>query len=136
VPLIYVPGDNEWTDCRRLAAGGFDPVERLQKLRELFFADAALARTERRWRSNNRPAATRSICAGGSGPVLFVSLNVPGPNNQFRPSGHTPATSISPATRRSSNGCGRDLPPRRREQSAGVVIVMQANPASSTTPPA
>jgi hypothetical protein len=32
-PLVYVPGDNEWTDCYRT---GYDPIERLQKLREIF----------------------------------------------------------------------------------------------------
>lgn len=35
--LIYTPGDNEWTDCHREKAGKFDPVERLGKLREIFF---------------------------------------------------------------------------------------------------
>jgi hypothetical protein len=40
VPLIYVPGDNEWTDCSRLLAGQFDPLERLGKLREIFFDTA------------------------------------------------------------------------------------------------
>ena len=33
-PLVYVPGDNEWTDCERT---GFDPIERLERLREIFF---------------------------------------------------------------------------------------------------
>jgi hypothetical protein len=37
-PLVYTPGDNEWTDCHRPAAGGFDPLERLAKLRSMFFA--------------------------------------------------------------------------------------------------
>ena len=36
--LVYVPGDNEWTDCHRLSNGAYDPVERLAKLREVFFA--------------------------------------------------------------------------------------------------
>jgi hypothetical protein len=35
--LIYTPGDNEWTDCHRPLGGGFDPVERLAKLRSLMF---------------------------------------------------------------------------------------------------
>ena len=39
-PVVYVPGDNEWTDCHRLNAGGYDPVERLQFIRALHFADA------------------------------------------------------------------------------------------------
>lgn len=32
-PVVYTPGDNEWTDCR----GGFDPLERLTALRATFF---------------------------------------------------------------------------------------------------
>lgn len=36
-PLIYTPGDNEWTDCHRKAAGSMDPLERLAKVRELHF---------------------------------------------------------------------------------------------------
>ena len=35
--LIYTPGDNEWTDCHRKKAGAMDPLERLAKLREMFF---------------------------------------------------------------------------------------------------
>ena len=37
-PLIYVFGDNEWTDCHR---SGFDPLERLAKLREIFTQESA-----------------------------------------------------------------------------------------------
>lgn len=36
-PLFYTPGDNEWTDCHRQAAGGFVAEERLDKVRELFY---------------------------------------------------------------------------------------------------
>ena len=38
-PVIYTPGDNEWTDCWQKEAGGFDPLERLQRLREIFFKE-------------------------------------------------------------------------------------------------
>ena len=34
-PLILTPGDNEWADCGRLAAGSFDPLDRLDLLRSL-----------------------------------------------------------------------------------------------------
>lgn len=37
-PLIYTPGDNEWTDCHRPLGGRFDPLERLAKVRSLLFA--------------------------------------------------------------------------------------------------
>ena len=36
-PLVYTPGDNEWTDCHRANNGGYVPTERLAKLRDLFF---------------------------------------------------------------------------------------------------
>jgi hypothetical protein len=40
IPLFYTPGDNEWTDCHRTPIDGHpvDPVERLARLRTLFFA--------------------------------------------------------------------------------------------------
>jgi hypothetical protein len=38
--LVYTPGDNDWTDCRRATNGSMDPLERLARLRALFFADA------------------------------------------------------------------------------------------------
>jgi hypothetical protein len=37
-PVIYTPGDNEWTDCHTAIAGGYKPLERLQELRSIFFA--------------------------------------------------------------------------------------------------
>jgi hypothetical protein len=37
-PLVYTPGDNEWTDCHRANNGAYLPTERLAKIRELFFA--------------------------------------------------------------------------------------------------
>jgi glycerophosphoryl diester phosphodiesterase len=36
-PLYYTPGDNEWTDCHRDSNGDFNPNERLDKIRELYF---------------------------------------------------------------------------------------------------
>ena len=33
-PLIYVPGDNDWTDCHRKSNVSHDPLERLDRLRE------------------------------------------------------------------------------------------------------
>jgi len=38
-PLIYTPGDNEWTDCHRHGNAHNKPDERLHFLRKLFFAN-------------------------------------------------------------------------------------------------
>jgi hypothetical protein len=37
-PLVYTPGDNEWTDCHRANNGAYNPVERLGVIRDLFFS--------------------------------------------------------------------------------------------------
>lgn len=37
-PLVYAIGDNEWTDCHRANNGGYDPLDRLAKVRQIFFA--------------------------------------------------------------------------------------------------
>ncbi|MGZ4641901.1 MAG: metallophosphoesterase [Blastococcus sp.] len=36
-PLVYTVGDNEWTDCHRPNNGSYNPLERLQKIRQVFF---------------------------------------------------------------------------------------------------
>jgi hypothetical protein len=36
-PLIYVPGDNEWADCWTPQEGGFDPRDRLARLRRTMY---------------------------------------------------------------------------------------------------
>jgi len=38
-PVIYTPGDNEWTDCWQPRSGGFLPQDRLNRIRQIFFAD-------------------------------------------------------------------------------------------------
>ena len=43
IPLVFTPGDNEWTDCHRASNGAYDPLERLGKLREVFFPVPGLA---------------------------------------------------------------------------------------------
>ncbi len=36
-PTVYIPGDNDWTDCHRRRAGRFSPLERLGFLRQQAF---------------------------------------------------------------------------------------------------
>ena len=79
-PFVLVPGDNEWTDCHRT---GFDPLERLAKVRSLFHSrPLALAGFAR------QPGAYPEHVRWNSGNTLFVTLNVPGSNNNL---GRTPA---------------------------------------------
>ncbi len=126
VPLLYVVGDNEWTDCRQLPAGHFDPLERLQKLRELFFAEP---------RSLGRKTLPVERQAGAYpehllwrlGPLVLVSLNVPGPDNNFGV-GPAPGKEYLARNPRLIDWLRQGFATARREQAAAMVIVMQANP--------
>lgn len=87
-PLVYVPGDNDWLDCRRALADGRDPHERLQKLRSVFFGARAslgqktleVSRQSELSAKHHYPEHVRWLHRG----VLIVTLNVPGPFNNSR----------------------------------------------------
>jgi hypothetical protein len=75
-PLIYVPGDNEWTDCHLT---GYDPIERLERLREIFFVGEESLGEETiplTRQSTDYPENVRWSHGG----VTFLGLNVPGSN--------------------------------------------------------
>jgi hypothetical protein len=93
-PLVWVPGDNDWTDCwgrygaASTAAGADDPIERLNHERALFAAtDFSLGQTKLR--------LTRQSSQGGAyaqyrenvrwkyGPVVYIGLNVQGSNDNY-----------------------------------------------------
>jgi hypothetical protein len=40
-PVIYTPGDNEWFDCWEPGSGGYEPQERLGRLRQIFYTTPA-----------------------------------------------------------------------------------------------
>ena len=82
-PLIYTPGDNEWTDCRRSLSDKRDPLERMQKLRVTFSSGADSlgqrpVRLERQ--SKDFPEHARWEHEG----MVFITLNAPGPDNNAR----------------------------------------------------
>ncbi|HYP08536.1 MAG TPA: hypothetical protein VER03_20040, partial [Bryobacteraceae bacterium] len=79
---VFVPGDNEWTDCHRTTNGSFDPLERLSLLRQTFYPNNETLgkRTLTVTRQSGYPENSR----WQYGQVLFVTLNMPGSNNGFQ----------------------------------------------------
>ena len=82
VPFLYTPGENEWTDCKILVAGHYDPVERLKRLREIFFAEPQ-SLDQRKIAVERQSADFPENLRWRFRPVLFLTLNVPGPNNNY-----------------------------------------------------
>ena len=82
-PAIYVPGDNEWTDCHRKNNGGYDNLERLAHLRKVAFASPkSFGRKKMTLVQQGKPGEkfsenSRFVHDG----IVFVGLNIPGSNN-------------------------------------------------------
>ncbi len=140
-PFIYTPGDNEWTDCHR---GGLDPLERLARLRQVFFPDRwSLGRTRIETlaqdlcidpgpRGCRCPAHPENRFWSRAG-VRFVTLNVPGSNNNI---GHDAANDAEAHCRDEANSLWLEQAVRasERSQTRALVIAFQANPWDSRRP--
>jgi len=86
--LVYTPGDNEWTDCHRESAGRHDPIERLARLREMYFSEArSLGRqpiaVERQGDAMPAYALYRENLRWATNGVLFATVHIVGSNNNF-----------------------------------------------------
>ena len=134
LPLVYVPGDNEWTDCHRSSNGGHDPLERLGRLRELFHAgDRALGKPALRLERQSRDpahAAYRENVRWEQGGVLFVGLNVPGSHNNYHGASGRGGPSPEFLARNAANRVwlSQAYAIARNRKLAGLMIVIQANP--------
>jgi hypothetical protein len=83
-PVVYTPGDNEWTDCHRPAAGGYDPLERLSMVRSLYFAEPGSTLGRRPSRVSAQPELVENVRWVKSR-VAFATLHVVGSNNGLAP---------------------------------------------------
>jgi hypothetical protein len=82
-PTVYIPGDNEWTDCHRLNNGGYDNLERLAHVRNVMFPTPdtlgrATMSVERQGKRGEKFVENVRFVFEG---IVFVGLNVPGSNN-------------------------------------------------------
>lgn len=85
-PMIMLPAGSDWTECKN-SAGRSDAIERLSRLRELFYGDRdslgarklALTRQSMtpRWRSYAENAHW------SVGKVLYATINLPADNNHY-----------------------------------------------------
>ena len=132
-PLIYTPGDNEWTDCHRAKAGGYDPGERLQRLREIFFAKpnqslgkttlAVLSQADGGGKHAAYVENTRFVHKG----VMFVQVHVVGSNNGFLPRSLKAAQEFFARDTANIAWLDESLAAAKADGLKAVVVSMQAN---------
>ncbi len=137
-PFIFVPGDNDWTDCHRAKPRAYDPLERLAKLRQMFFpGDQSLGRRTMRLTrqsENTQYAKFRENVRWSYGNVVFVTLHMVGSNNNL---GRTPDMDAEYTERNAANLAwirqAFDL--AKGGGSRAVMIIAQANPRFENTWP-
>lgn len=131
LPLVYVPGETDWAECKLPVNGSFDAVERLNRLRELFFPeDATLGRHPRAVLRQSDQALFRSFRENmrvSVGEVLIVGLNVPGDNNHYRNEG---GRNSEFEDRREANRqwLARAFSVARQRDMDGIVVVAHGDP--------
>ncbi len=83
-PLVYTPGDNEWTDCHRV---NIEPLKALKHLRSIFYSDSkSLGQKKIILRSQSEKSRFKKFKENNiwiKNEVLYFTLHVVGSNNNI-----------------------------------------------------
>ncbi len=143
-PVVYVPGDNEWTDCHRTNNGGYNGLERLAHIRTTMFnspqsfGQKTLLLEHQGQLGGLYAENTRWMY----GKVLFVGLNVPGSNNNKVNSDaqctNRSDRSLSDCTTDNAEYAARDAAniaflhesfnKAKSKRAVGIMVIIQADP--------
>jgi len=141
---VYVPGDNEWTDCHRLNNGGMDALERLAHLRKVMYPTMnSLGQSqmplEHQGKAGEKYVENTRFNQGG---VVFVGINMPGSNNNLvlnakdcsdksaRKAAQCDAANAEYLERDTANiaWLAASFAQARAQNAPGLVLVVQADP--------
>lgn len=146
LPVIYTPGDNEWTDCHRANNGAYDPLERLATLRSLFFPEPGFTLGARRAVLSQATLAEHAAFVENrlwtAASTVFATVHVTGSANGLAPWFGTGGGADDPDRRIAEveariaaalDWIGRTFDLAEDEEALGVVVFMQADTFSGTT---
>ena len=143
-PLVYTPGDNEWTDCHVASKnnGLYTPTERLAAVRALFFPVPGQTLGGRKKQlltqadDPDTPAFVENTMFMESR-VVFAALNITGSNNDLASWGSplpadaasfpTQAEEVASRAQANTAWLNKAFALANTEDAAGVVLFMQAD---------
>lgn len=138
--FIFTPGDNDWIDCRRPTNGRADPLERLQKLREVFFRDPRslgqraipLLRQSSVFPDDPLLARYSENAMWTHAGVVFATFNISGSNDNV---GFDPTNDREQSERTHANvvWLQRVMTDSAKDGVLAVAIFLQANPGFEET---
>jgi predicted phosphodiesterase len=130
-PFVLTPGDNDWADCHLLKARKVDPLERLEKVRAMFFpAGRSLGRKTIAVQSQAKEAGFakfRENLTWSLHGVTFATFHIVGSNDN---KGRTPDADAEQAERAAANlaWLKQTFAAAKAANAAGLVLITQANP--------
>ncbi len=130
-PLVVTPGDNDWADLVELKTRKLDPLDRLAKVRAMFYPQGS-SLGQRRMPVTSQAdvdpahAAFRENLSWSIGGVDFVTLHIIGSNDNL---GRGPALEAEQQQRKAANlsWLRRAFAQARERKSLGFVIIVHAN---------
>jgi hypothetical protein len=130
-PLVYTPGDNEWTDCHRANNGAYQPLDRLAFDRSIFFDNPGTTLGAPRKVTVPNPAYPENVTLRRADVDVAV-LHVVGSNDDLQPwtgVGNSTATAAQVAEERDRMAANlallRDTFAQARQRHDRAVLVMQ-----------
>ena len=130
-PVILTPGDNDWADCHLVREPKIDPLERLAKVRAMFYPDGrSLGQRTIPVESQSKDAQFakyRENLRWTIGGVTFATLHIVGSNDNL---GRTPEMDAEQAERKVANitWMRASFAAAKAAGSRGIVLMTQANP--------
>ncbi len=134
-PVIYTPGDNEWTDVDRPTNGSLDPLLWLGKIRSLYFSEErSLGRapipliTQRGDPKFSKFVENARWTQGG---VVFATVHVVGSNNNLRPEVPTAMEEFTDRDAANAAWIRATFAEARAINAPGLAIFFQAEPINA-----
>ena len=131
-PLIFTPGDNDWTDCHIL---NFDPLERLNMVRSIFFPDGkALGMKQfatKNQASSPQFAKFKENLSWTVNRVSFATMHIVGSNDN---KGRNAEMDAEAKERTAANIAWLQnvFAEAKKSNAIGLVLMTQANPGFET----
>lgn len=129
-PIIFTPGDNEWTDVHR--GGRFQPLERLDTLRRLFFPDErSRGRQPRALITQRRTAEFARFVENARWThetVVFATVHVVGSGNNHQTNVAGAMDEWRERDRANVAWLRETFREARESRAPGVALFLQANP--------
>jgi hypothetical protein len=151
-PLLYTPGDNEWTDCHRPSNGSYVPTDRLAVLRRLAYPEPGRSLGQRpmavRSQAREQPAhaafvenvmferdgvvvATLHVVGSRNGLVSWMALD---PSDGVKGTNALRGAEVESRQAANLAWLDRVFDEATRIRAAGVVLAWHANPRFEAAP--